>query len=175
MRNILILGAVRTPIGVMGGAFIGTSAVQLGISVATETRRRSGVSPKQIDEAIFGCVLTAGQAQNPARQIALGAGIPQETPSFTVNKVCGSGLKAIELDWQALALERAIESVAVYRDIYLRLFPDDKREEHYRLWRDARLLYLGCTMSIVREAAFLFDQEFGGDSLLRFFDETTAQ
>ena len=107
MRNILILGAVRTPIGALGGAFADTSAVQLGIAAATETLRRSGVAPEQIDEAIFGCVLMAGQGQNPARQIALGAGMPQETPAFTVNKVCGSGLKAIELGWQALALERA--------------------------------------------------------------------
>ena len=107
MRNILMLGAVRTPIGALGGAFAGTSAVQLGIATATETLRRSGVSPEQVDEAIVGCVLTAGQGQNPARQIALGAGLPRETPAFTVNKVCGSGLKAIELAWQALALERA--------------------------------------------------------------------
>ena len=103
----MILGSVRTPIGMLGGAFAGTSAVQLGIAAATETFQRSGVAPEQIDEAIFGCVLTAGQGQNPARQIALGVGMPQETPAFTVNKVCGSGLKAIELGWQSIALERA--------------------------------------------------------------------
>ena len=107
MRNILMLGAVRTPIGSMGGVFAKVSAVQLGLTAANETLKRSGARPEQIDEVILGCVLTAGQGQNPARQVAMGVGIPQTTPAFTVNKVCGSGLKAIELAWQALCLERA--------------------------------------------------------------------
>ncbi len=107
MRNVLILGAVRTPIGSMGGVFANTGAVQLGITAAAETLRRTGAQPEQIDEAIFGNVLTAGQGQNPARQVAIGVGLPESMPSFTVNKVCGSGLKAIELGWQSILLERA--------------------------------------------------------------------
>lgn len=107
MRNVLILGAVRTPIGSMGGVFANTSAVQLGITATKETLSRTGAKPEQIEEAIFGNVLTAGQGQNPARQVAIGVGLPESVPAFTVNKVCGSGLKAIELGWQSILLERA--------------------------------------------------------------------
>ena len=106
MRNVLLLGAVRTPIGSMSGVFSNVSAVELGVVAAQETLRRAGAQPEQLDEVIFGCVLTAGQGQNPARQIALGTGVPQGAPAFTVNKVCGSGLKAIELAWQSVLLER---------------------------------------------------------------------
>ncbi|MBP8131339.1 MAG: acetyl-CoA C-acetyltransferase [Candidatus Hydrogenedentes bacterium] len=107
MRKVLILGAARTPIGSMGGVFATTSAVQLGITAAKETLRRAGVKPEQVEEAIFGNVLTAGQGQNPARQVAIGIGMPDAAPAFTVSKVCGSGLKAIELGWQSILLERA--------------------------------------------------------------------
>ncbi len=107
MRNVLILGAVRTPIGSMGGVYANTPAVTLGVTAAKETLSRTGATPDQIEEVIFGCVLTAGQGQNPARQVSLGTGVPQESPAFTVNKVCGSGLKAIELGWQSVVLERA--------------------------------------------------------------------
>lgn len=107
MRNVLILGAVRTPIGSMNGVFSNTSAVQLGIIAAKETLRRTAVDPAAIEEVIFGNVLQAGQGQNPARQIALGIGLPASVPAFTVNKVCGSGLKAIELGWQSILLGRA--------------------------------------------------------------------
>jgi acetyl-CoA C-acetyltransferase len=106
MRNVLILGAARTPIGTMSGVFANVSAVELGVAVATGTLKRTGAKPEQIDEVIFGNVLQAGQGQNPARQIAMGAGVPKEAPSFTVNKVCGSGMKAIELGWQSILLER---------------------------------------------------------------------
>jgi acetyl-CoA C-acetyltransferase len=107
MRNILILGSTRTPIGAMSGAFSNTSAVELGVSSAVETLSRTGAAPDQIDEVVFGNVLQAGLGQNPARQISMGAGVPEGVPSFTVNKVCGSGMKAIELGWQSIALERA--------------------------------------------------------------------
>ncbi len=107
MRDVLILGATRTPIGSMAGAFAETSAVELGVASARATLERTGAKPDQIEEAIFGNVLQAGLGQNPARQIAMGAGIPKNVPSFTVNKVCGSGLKAIELGWQSIRLDRA--------------------------------------------------------------------
>lgn len=74
---------------------------------AKETLKRTGAEPGQIDEVIFGNVLQAGQGQNPARQITLGAGLPESVPALTVNKVCGSGLKAIELGWQSILLGRA--------------------------------------------------------------------
>jgi acetyl-CoA C-acetyltransferase len=107
MRNILIIGANRTPIGSMSGAFASMSAVDLGIATANEAFARSGATPDQVDEAIYGNVLQAGQGQNPARQISIGAGVPEGVSSFTVNKVCGSGMKALELGWQSIALERA--------------------------------------------------------------------
>ncbi len=106
MRNVLILGAARTPIGTMSGAFANVSAVELGTAVAVGSLKRTGAKPDQIDEVIFGNVLQAGQGQNPARQISMAAGVPKDVPSFTVNKVCGSGMKAIELGWQSILLER---------------------------------------------------------------------
>ncbi len=107
MRNVLLLGSVRTPIGAMSGAFANTSAVELGIVAAEGTFHRTGVDPKHVEEVIFGNALQTGLGQNPARQIAVGAGVPIAAPSFTVNKVCGSGLKAVELGWQSILLERA--------------------------------------------------------------------
>jgi acetyl-CoA C-acetyltransferase len=107
MKNVLILGANRTPIGAMSGAFANTSAVELGVATANETLSRTGAAPDQIEEVIFGNVLQAGLGQNPARQISMGAGIPESVSSFSVNKVCGSGMKAVELGWQAVAMDRA--------------------------------------------------------------------
>ena len=83
------------------------SAVDLGIATAKEALARSGATPDQIEEVIYGNVLQAGLGQNPARQISMGAGVPEGVSSFTVNKVCGSGMKALELGWQAISLERA--------------------------------------------------------------------
>jgi acetyl-CoA C-acetyltransferase len=106
MRDILITGAVRTPVGSMSGVFSNTSAVELGITVAKACRERAGAAADRVEEVIFGNVLTAGQGQNPARQAGMGAGFPESTPAFTVNKVCGSGLKAVEMGWQRLLLNR---------------------------------------------------------------------
>ncbi len=107
MRNVLLLGAARTPIGAMSGAFANTSAVELGIVAAESTIHRTGASPEHVEEVIFGNALQAGLGQNPARQIAMGVGVPTDVPSYTVNKVCGSGMKALELGWQSILLERA--------------------------------------------------------------------
>jgi len=107
MRDILLLGANRTPIGGMAGSLNGASAVDLGVATANETFERTGATPDQMDEVIFGNVLQAGQGQNPARQISIGTGVPESVSSFTVNKVCGSGMKAVELAWQSIALNRA--------------------------------------------------------------------
>jgi acetyl-CoA C-acetyltransferase len=106
MRKVYIAGGVRTPIGDLNGAFASVSAVELGRVAARESIGRAGIGAERVEEAIFGNVLQAGQGQNPARQIAMAAGVPQEAPSFTVNKVCASGMKAIELAWQAILLGR---------------------------------------------------------------------
>lgn len=103
MREIVIAGAARTAIGNFGGALKGISVVELGRTAAVEAMNRAGVKPEQIDEVIFGCVLSAGLGQNPARQVSVKAGIPYHVPSMTINKVCGSGLKSVALAAQAIA------------------------------------------------------------------------
>ena len=96
-ESTLILSACRTPIGRYLGGLSSLSAVALGVKAATEALRRSGVNPARVDEAILGCVLAAGQGQAPARQVALGAGLPSTSSALTVNMVCGSGLRAVML------------------------------------------------------------------------------
>jgi len=91
----------------MSGAFANTSAVELGVVAAESTFHRTGANPEKVEEVIFGNALQAGLGQNPARQIAIGVGVPMDVPSYTVNKVCGSGMKALELGWQSILLERA--------------------------------------------------------------------
>lgn len=102
MEKIVIVAAKRTPIGTFGGAFKDVSAVELGTAVVKNILEETGVKPEQIDEVIFGNVLQAGLGQNVARQVSMAAGIPQEVSSFTVNKVCGSGLKAVQLAAQSI-------------------------------------------------------------------------
>jgi acetyl-CoA C-acetyltransferase len=97
MRTVVIASAARTPIGSFGGSLASVSAAQLGQLVVTEVIRRAGISNEQIEEVIMGQILQAGCGQNPARQAAIGAGIPDHVPSYTVNKLCGSGLKSIAL------------------------------------------------------------------------------
>ena len=103
-EKVVILSAVRTPIGKYGGAFKETSAVALGVAASVEAMKRAGVAPGQIDEVIFGMGRQAGNRPNPARQVLYGSGIPMERPAFTVNKACASGMKAITLGCQSLLL-----------------------------------------------------------------------
>ena len=107
MREVVIVSAVRTPIGAYGGSFKDVPAVKLGTVVVKEVLARAGVEPGMVDEVIFGNVLQAGIGQNVARQVSIGAGIPVEVPSMTINKVCGSGLKTVSLAAQAIALGEA--------------------------------------------------------------------
>src|ERR1700730_14429438 len=100
MENAVIVSAARTPVGTMGGAFVDVPAPTLGAVAAAEALRRAGLDT--VDEVLMGNVLSAGLGQNPARQAALGAGLAEQTPSMTVNKVCGSGLKTIALAAQAI-------------------------------------------------------------------------
>ena len=100
--EVVILSGCRTPIGSFGGAFKDVSAVELGTVAVREAVRRAGVRPDQVDEVILGCILQAGLGMNPARQCAIHAGLPESVPAHTVNKVCGSGLKAVMLAAQAI-------------------------------------------------------------------------
>ena len=101
-KEIVIVGAARTAVGRFGGMFLGTPAVDLGVTAVKEALVRAKVQPEQVDELIFGNVLGAGQGQNVARQVAIHAGIPVEKNAFTINKVCASGLKSIMLAAQAI-------------------------------------------------------------------------
>jgi acetyl-CoA C-acetyltransferase len=103
MKDIVIAAATRTPIGKFGGALARHSAVDLGALVIGELLQRAKLAPGAVDEVILGQVLTAGVGQNPARQSAIKAGLPVTVPAMTINKVCGSGLKAVMLAAQAIA------------------------------------------------------------------------
>ena len=101
-RKVVLAGACRTAIGVMGGQFANTSAVELGTIVIKEALKRAGVSPDQVDEVYMGNVIQAGNGQNPARQAAVYAGIPNEVPA-TINVLCGSGLHCVNLAAKLIA------------------------------------------------------------------------
>lgn len=102
-RKVVLAGACRTAIGVMGGQFANTSAVELGTIVIKEALKRVGVSPDQVDEVYMGNVIQAGNGQNPARQAAVYAGIPNEVPATTINVLCGSGLHCVNLAAKLIA------------------------------------------------------------------------
>ncbi len=101
-RKVVIASAVRTPVGSYGGSLKSVSAKDLGITAVKEAINRAGIKPEDVDETVFGCVLQAGQGQNIARQVSLGAGIPKEKPAMTLNIVCGSGLRSVSLAAQMI-------------------------------------------------------------------------
>lgn len=103
MKEVVIVSAVRTAIGTFGGALKDVSAIDLGATVVKEAIAQANISPDMVEEVIFGNVLQAGLGQNVARQVSIKAGIPQEVSSYTINKVCGSGLKTVALAAQAIA------------------------------------------------------------------------
>lgn len=111
-REVVIVGAARTPIGAFLGSLSGLTAPQLGAAAIKAALERAGVSPSKVDEVFMGCVLQAGVGQAPARQAAIFSGLPDTVPCTTVNKVCGSGLKAIVSGAQAIALGDADVVVA---------------------------------------------------------------
>jgi acetyl-CoA C-acetyltransferase len=102
MRDVVIAAAKRTAIGVFGGELSTLRADQLGTAVITALLQETGIAGTDVDEVILGQVLTAGAGQNPARQAAIRAGLPEAVPAMTINKVCGSGLKAIHMATQAI-------------------------------------------------------------------------
>jgi len=104
IRDVVIASAVRTPIGAFQGSISSVPATELGSLVIEQAVARANLKPENVDEVIMGNVLPAGEGQAPARQAALGAGLPQRTETMTINKVCGSGLKAVMLAAQAIRL-----------------------------------------------------------------------
>ena len=102
MKEAVIVSAVRTPLGSFGGSLKNISAVDLGSLVIKSALERANLKAEQVDEVIMGNVLGAGFGQNVARQMSVNAGIPVSSPAFTVNKVCGSGLKTVQLAAQAI-------------------------------------------------------------------------
>jgi acetyl-CoA C-acetyltransferase len=100
--DVVIVGAARTPVGSFNGAFASLAAHQLGSIAIKAALERAGVDPARVSEVIMGQILTAAQGQNPARQAAIGAGIPVESPAWGVNQLCGSGLRTVALGYQAI-------------------------------------------------------------------------
>src|SRR5437016_9032985 len=100
--DIVIAGAVRTPVGAFNGGLASLAAHQLGEIAIAEALRRAEVDPKEVSEVVMGQILAAGEGQNPARQAAIGAGIPVETTAYSVNQVCGSGLRTVAFGFQAI-------------------------------------------------------------------------
>jgi acetyl-CoA C-acetyltransferase len=107
MKEVVIVSAARTPVGKFQGSLQSFSAPQLGALVVREAVRRAGIEPASVDECIMGCVLQAGLGQNPARQAALSGGLAPQVGALTINKVCGSGLKAVALAAQAIQTDNA--------------------------------------------------------------------
>lgn len=104
MQAVYILSAVRTPIGKFGGSLASCTAADIGVVAAKAAMERAGAGPEQIEETIFGNARQAGGGPNPARQISIRSGVPQEVPAFTVNKACASGMKSIALAYQSILL-----------------------------------------------------------------------
>ena len=104
LQAVYILSAVRTPIGKFGGSLASLTAADMGVVAAKTAIERAGMHPDQIDETIFGNARQAGGGPNPARQISVRSGVPQEAPAFTVNKACASGMKSIALAYQSILL-----------------------------------------------------------------------
>jgi len=103
LNGVYIVSAVRTPIGKFGGTLASQTAADMGVVAAKAAMERAGVRPEQIEEAIFGNARQAGGGPNPARQISIRSGVPQEVPAYTVNKACASGIKSIALGFQEIA------------------------------------------------------------------------
>jgi len=107
LQAVYVLSAVRTPIGKFGGSLASLTAADLGVVAAKAAIERGGIQPEQVEETIFGNARQAGGGPNPARQVSIRSGAPQEVPAFTVNKACASGLKSIALAYQSILLGEA--------------------------------------------------------------------
>src|SRR5512140_507565 len=103
MQDVFIVSAVRTPIGKFGGSMASLTAVDMGEIAARAALERAHVQAAQVEETIFGNARQAGGGPNPGRQVSVRSGVPQETPAYTVNQACASGMKSIALGWQEIA------------------------------------------------------------------------
>jgi acetyl-CoA C-acetyltransferase len=134
MRSVVIASAARTPVGSFGGSLASVSAVQLGQIAISEVIRRAGVPGERVEEVIMGQILQGGCGQNPARQAAVNAGIPDHVPSYTINKLCGSGLKSVALGALAIAAGEADMVVAGGMESMSRApYILDKARQGYRM------------------------------------------
>ena len=95
MKEVYVVNCCRTAVGSFGGSLKDTPAADMGALVVKEALTRAGIAPEKVDEVMFGCILTAGLGQNPARQVGVKAGLPYEVPAYTVGMVCGSGMKSV--------------------------------------------------------------------------------
>jgi acetyl-CoA C-acetyltransferase len=166
LNEVVIISAARTPVGKFLGSLKGFTAPQLGAIVVRESVKRAGIKPEDVDEVIMGCVIQAGLGQNPARQAALNGGIPSTVSAVTINKVCGSGLKAVMLAAQGIQLGDSQMVVAGGMESMSNapyLIP--KAREGYRLgngelvdsmindglWCAFENYHMGCTGEVVAE------------------------
>ena len=107
MRDVYLVNCCRTAVGSFGGSLKDVPAPELGAIVVKEVLNRAGVKPEQVDELMFGCILTAAMGQNPARQVGVKAGLPYSVPAYTVGMVCGSGMKSVIEAARAIRAEDA--------------------------------------------------------------------
>src|SRR5215217_2950511 len=166
LNEVVIIGAARTPVGKLLGSLKSFSATDLGAIVVRESVKRAGIKPEDVDEVIMGCVIQAGLGQNPARQAALNGGLPPTVAAVTINKVCGSGLKAVMLAAQGIQLGDSEMVVAGGMESMSNapyLLP--KAREGYRLgngelvdsmindglWCAFENYHMGCTGEVVAE------------------------
>jgi acetyl-CoA C-acetyltransferase len=142
LNEAVIISAARTPVGKFLGSLKGFKATELGAIVVRESVKRAGIKPEEVDEVIMGCVIQAGLGQNPARQAALRGGLSPTVAAVTVNKVCGSGLKAVMMAAQAVKLgdsgdgrrgRHGVDEQCALSD------PEGARRLSSRQWRTGRL------------------------------------
>jgi acetyl-CoA C-acetyltransferase len=192
VKDVVIASACRTPIGTFQGNLSGFRAPQLGALAVAEALRRAGVDPAEVDECILGNVLTAGVGQNPARQAAIAAGIPTSVGSMTINKVCGSGLKAVALAAQAIRAGDAEVVVAGGMESMSNapyLLPEARRGQrlghgqlvdsmvHDGLWDIYNDFHMGMTAELVSdkyEISREMQDEFAAESHRRAAEATAA-
>jgi len=166
LNEAVIISAARTPVGKFLGSLKGFSATELGAIVVRESVKRAGVKPEDVDEVIMGCVIQAGLGQNPARQAALNGGLPSTVSAVTVNKVCGSGLKAVMMAAQGVQLgDQEIVVAGGMESMSNAPYLIPKAREGYRLgngelvdamindglWCAFENYHMGCTGEVVAE------------------------
>lgn len=188
MNDAYIVSACRTPIGTYWGALKSLSAVQLGRRVVEEAIRRAGIPAEAVEEVIMGNVLSAGLGQNPARQTALGAGLPVEVAAFTIDQVCGSSLKAVMLGRQAIQVGDVEVVVAGGMESMSNapfLLPREKKGHssdqeardsmvHDGLWDAYEDYHMGCTAELISEKYELTRQQQDEYALHSHSRATTA-